>query len=109
MLLRTKCAGMSIHIPLDIGNWRGIKNLADTFDDIVPHVRLCEVKQQLVAAQKILRPRLSCSAQSGCLRYRSESGLTDSGSNQSPNCGPMAFSFSPRPFSPFGSFLGFTE
>ena len=53
MLLRTKCAGMSIHIPLDIGNWRGIKNLADTFDDIVPHVRLCEVKQQLVAAQKI--------------------------------------------------------
>ena len=53
MLLRTKCAGMSIHIPLDIGNWRGIKNLADTFDDIVPHVRLRKVEQQLVAAQKI--------------------------------------------------------
>ncbi len=52
MLLRTKCAGMPIHIPLDIGNWRGIKNLADAFDDMIPHLRLRKVEQQLVAASE---------------------------------------------------------
>ena len=53
MLLRAQRAGMAVHVPLDIGNGRGIEDPADTFDDIVPHLRLREIEQQLVPAQKI--------------------------------------------------------
>lgn len=53
MLLCAKRAGMSIHVPLDVGNGRRIKDPADAFDDMIPHLRLRKVEQQLVAAQKI--------------------------------------------------------
>ena len=53
MLLCAERAGMAVHVPLDVGNGRRIKDPADAFDDIVPHLRLRKVEQQLVAAQKI--------------------------------------------------------
>ena len=53
MLLCAERAGMAVHVPLDVGNGRRIKDPADAFDDMIPHLRLRKVEQQLVAAQKI--------------------------------------------------------
>ena len=53
MLLCAQRAGVAVHIPLDIGNGRGIKDAADAPDDIVPYLRLRKIEQQLVTAPKI--------------------------------------------------------
>ena len=54
VLLRAERAGMAVHIPLDVADRRGIEDAVDALDEIVPHLRLCEVEQQLVAAEQIL-------------------------------------------------------
>lgn len=51
VLLRAECAGMAVHVPLDVADGRGIEDAADALDEIVPHLRLCEVEQQLVSAE----------------------------------------------------------
>ena len=49
---------MPVHVPFDIGDVRAVEHLSDRGDDIVPHLRLCQVEKQLVSPVYRVAPRL---------------------------------------------------
>ena len=51
MGLRPQRHGMAVHVPLDVGNAGAVQNPGDILHDIIPHLRLGQVQQQLIAPQ----------------------------------------------------------
>ena len=82
-------------IPFEIGNRKRGEERVDRLEQMIANLGAGHVEDQLIAAVTEARPSIA-SAQSGCVRYRSLSGLIISGSTQRPNSMLWSITWSPK-------------